>query len=75
MMKDEIWPGSKIVIYDHSTRKHLLATVISRYGKKTSEGIYPDLVDVEFDDGRISNAHFTEFAFVPEQYSTELFGE
>lgn len=73
-MSIEVLPGCEIVVYDHISGQHRKATVVSRYGKKTSIGRYPDLIDVKFTDGKISKAHFTEFAFFPQEYSSQLSG-
>lgn len=63
------YPGTKVYVYDHIDDKWKSATVIKWYGYFSSTmareygkeaGRYPSLVDVMFNDGKISDAHFTD---------------
>lgn len=61
----EILPDSRIMVYDGETDAFKPATVICRYGFRSTYNerwIYPDNVDVRFDHrpDRISHGHFTD---------------
>ena len=62
---NSIWPGAKVVVYDHMVKKHRSAVVCKRYGELAKQcgplalGPYDDLVDVQFKDGKMSRGHFT----------------
>jgi len=68
---NHILPGSRVVVFDPRLFKNDKVTPLSvtmqpavavrRYGTRSKHfGIYPDLLDVQFDhDGRISRGHFT----------------
>jgi hypothetical protein len=69
-----IFPGQRVLVYDHLDKKHKTGTVIKRYGLTEFNSItcpwrYPDLCDVKLDFVRfkhevgekkfMSNGHFT----------------
>jgi hypothetical protein len=69
-MKDEIWPGDRVRVYDPRHESFREGVVLSRYGFVSYDMMrilgwsyetaqYPDCIDVQFAD-RISKGHFTE---------------
>ena len=66
---EDIWPGDRVLVYDHLKETHREATVLSRYGYVSRDMMrilgwsyetaqYPDCIDVQFED-RVSKGHFT----------------
>lgn len=76
-MTPSILPGTRVLVYDawangwagyiKGSGQYRPATVTARYGMQNQHGRYPDLIDVVFDCGRESSAHFTDFAKVPQE--------
>jgi hypothetical protein len=64
------FPGTQVIIFDSRSFKNDIdtplsvtmkkATVLKWYGKKTKYGLYDSLIDVQFENGRESKAHFAD---------------
>jgi hypothetical protein len=71
-MENIIMPGDRVLIFDprryiDDLETPLSATmrpaiVLCRYGERKYGTIYPDLLDVQWEDGSITKAHFTNAA-------------
>lgn len=71
-IKNKVVKGSRIIMWDSKSYKSdsstpydsilFPATVVCRYGYRSANfGIYPDVVDVEFDHRKgVSKAHFLD---------------
>ena len=69
-MIDQIFPGTRVIAYDHITQNFINATVLRRYGYFSqfiatevgnhNAGRYPDMCDLIFDNYQVSCCHFTD---------------